>query len=112
MKVLAAGRESLLRPGQQAVVAGQGKELRIQLADIEQTLAWKNGIFQFNRTNLADAMRQLSRWYDVEVVYPNGIPDIKLGGKMKRDLSLSQVLDGLGELGVKFRIEGKKLIVL
>jgi hypothetical protein len=52
-------------------------------------------------------MRQLSRWYDVDVVYEKGVPDINLGGEMKRDLNLSQVLKGLGKMGVNFRIEGK-----
>ena len=103
-----AARE-ILKPGQQAQVAGGIKV--VENADLEQVMAWKNGEFQFDRTSLSAVMRQLSRWYDVEVVYEKGVPDIQFSGEMKRDLNLSQVLEGFGQMGVKFRIEGKKLIV-
>lgn len=102
----------ILKPGQQAIVSSGAQIKIVDNADIEQTLAWKNGAFQFNRTNLADAMRQLARWYDIEVVYEKGIPDIKFWGEMKRDLNLSQVLGVLRKMGVKFRMEGRRLIVI
>ena len=57
-------------------------------------------------------MRQLARWYDVDIVYESQVPSINFGGEMKRDLNLSQVLKGLGRMGVRFRIEGKTLFVL
>lgn len=106
-----------LAPGQQAQVeeARGGSPVFSRIvndADVEQVMAWKNGSFQFDNTPLSVVMRQLSRWYDVEVIYETGVPDIKLGGEMKRDLNLSQVLNGLKKLGVKTRIEGKKLMVL
>jgi len=107
----------LIRPGQQAqlensIVASSQRQLKVtDNIDLEQVMAWKNGSFVFNRTPLAGVLAQLSRWYDVEIVYEQGIPDIKLGGEMKRDLTLSQVLKGLGQLGVDFRIEGRKLFI-
>lgn len=119
VKVLKGKDQVILQPGQQAAVNRTNQnpvnlkipEIMIQTADIEQTLAWKNGAFQFNWTKLADAMRQIARWYDIEVIYEQGVPDIKLEGDIKRNLTLSQVLDILGELGVKYRIEGKQLII-
>lgn len=107
----------LLAPGQQAQVLEDKGNIKgfsriVSDADVEQVMAWKNGSFQFENTPLTVVMRQLSRWYDVDVVYEAGVPDIKLGGEMKRDLNLSQVLNGLKKLGVKTRIEGKKLMVL
>ena len=117
VKVKFSGDGIILKPGQQAIVvsAGQqqkGQGIKIQPADIEQTLAWKNGSFYLKHTPLAEALRQISRWYDVDVVYEKGIPAIFLGGEIKRDLSLSQMLDGLGAMGVSFRIEKKRLIVV
>ena len=56
-------------------------------------------------------MRQISRWYDVEVVFDKGIPDIRFGGKIQRNLKLQQIINGLEDAEVHFRIEGKKLIV-
>ena len=104
-----------LKPGQQAVVGVSARQLTVvDNADIEQALAWKNGVFQLERASLAEIMRQLARWYDIEVVYENSVPDIKLGGEIKRDLNLSQILSALGKMGVKCRIEegGKRLTVM
>jgi ferric-dicitrate binding protein FerR (iron transport regulator) len=107
----------ILKPGQQATVlppnlAKENKVITILPADIEQTLAWKNGTFQLAHTTLAETMRQLARWYDIEVVYEKGVPDIKLDGDVKRNLTLPQMLDVLNSLGVKLRMEGRRMIVL
>jgi len=74
-------------------------------------MAWKNGIFSFDNMPIDVAMRQLTRWYDIEVKYENGIPKLKLAGEMKRDLNLSQVLEALKELGLKYKMENRTLIV-
>jgi ferric-dicitrate binding protein FerR (iron transport regulator) len=94
-----------LKPGQ-AYVNG-----RVIKTDVDQDVAWKNGAFNFNNVTLKEAMRQLSRWYDVDIVYEGTAPDMTFVGEMGRDLTLGQVLKGLDVMGVKFRIEGKKLIV-
>lgn len=110
VKISKTGTNALLQPGQQASVTNNIEVTNS--ADIDEVMAWKNGYFMFNRADIKTVMNQLSRWYDVDVVYEKGIPNINLGGEMKRDLNLSQVLKGLGKIGVNFRIEGKKLIVL
>jgi transmembrane sensor len=97
--------EKILKPGQ-AYVNGS-----IIQTDVNQDVAWKNGILNFNNITLEEAMRQISRWYDVEVIYEKGIPKMKFGGEMGRDLTLGQVTKALSVMGVKFRIEGRKLIV-
>lgn len=101
-----------IRPGEQAVTIANKQPAIAGEVDTDQVMAWKNGLFQFNYTPMQSVFRELSRWYDIEVVYERGAPDIKLWGEMKRDLTLSQVLRGLGKIGVNFRIEGKKLIIL
>jgi ferric-dicitrate binding protein FerR (iron transport regulator) len=79
--------------------------------DIEQVMAWKNGLFSFNNRSFAEVMQLLARWYNVEVVYEGKIPDTPIRGEMGRDLKLSQVLQALKVMGVDYVIEGKKLIV-
>lgn len=109
VRVKAAGEESILVPGQEAVTAGR---LTVnQHANLAQAVAWKNGVFDFENASLETVMRQLSRWYDVEVVYENQVPAITFGGEMGRDLELKDVLEFLEGSGVRFRIEGRKLIV-
>lgn len=96
-----------LRPGEQLA----GKTV-IKHADVNKTLAWKNGYFNFEDIGLEEAMRQLARWYDIEVVYENGVPDVNFFGKMGRDLSLSEMLRLLKVSNIRFRQENRRLIVL
>jgi ferric-dicitrate binding protein FerR (iron transport regulator) len=107
----AAGQSIVLGPGQQARLE-QGQLKMIAGSDMEQVMAWKNGLFQFRRTDLATVMRQLARWYDLDVVYEGKVPDVRFDGKIPRDAMASQVLGVLEKNQVHFRIEGKRLIVM
>ncbi len=102
-----------LEPGQQAVISpsGEGGSVRSGI-DLEQVMAWKNGKFEFGEsTDLKDIMRQISRWYDVEIEYENNINQ-QFGGSISRQVSIAKVLEKFELTGkVKFRIEGKKVIV-
>ncbi|UYQ95765.1 FecR domain-containing protein [Chitinophaga horti] len=107
---VAAGSSSrILKPGQQASVTTNG--IMVQQADVSQVMAWKNGLFNFENATVKDVMNQLERWYDIEVVYENGVPDITFGGKMERGLSLSHVMRILEISKVKLRLEQRRLIV-
>lgn len=109
VRVKAAGGERILDPGQEAVADGQ---LSVNNnANLAQAVAWKNGVFHFENASLETVMRQLSRWYDVEVVYEKQVPALTFGGEMGRNLELKDVLEFLEGSGVHFRIEGRKLIV-
>jgi hypothetical protein len=100
-----------LKPGQQVQVNDQ---LKVDnTVNINQVVAWKEGTFNFDELGVEEVMRQLARWYNIEVVYERGIPSRKFYGEIGRNLNLSQVLEGLKLSGVNFRIEdGKRLIVL
>ncbi|MFX1708943.1 FecR domain-containing protein [Chitinophaga sp. CC14] len=103
---------AMLRPGQQAQINNELKMNIINNADVEMVVAWKNGLFRFDHAHLDEVLRQMSRWYDVGVVYENGVPDIIFSGEIKRDLNLSQALVVLEKMGVHYRIEGKKIIIM
>lgn len=97
--------ELTLKPGQ-AYIDG-----RIVTTNLERDLAWKNGVFNFEDRSLDEVMRALARWYDLEVIYPEGIPQIVFGGGLNRDLSLVQILKVLERSEVHFGLEGHRLIV-
>lgn len=100
----------VLLPGEQAVV---GQAITVDAhANTGQAIAWKNGIFNFHQAPLEVVMRQIARWYDVEVVYEKNIPAITFGGEMGRDLELKDVLEFLQESGVHFKLSGRKLTVM
>ncbi|WP_343674262.1 FecR domain-containing protein [Chitinophaga sp.] len=100
----------VLQPGQQAQV-DDGITVNSHI-NTAQVTAWKDGVFNFDDLGVEAVMRQLARWYDIEVVYEQGIPPTRFYGEIGRNLSLAQVLEGLKLSGVHFRIEGKRLIVL
>ena len=112
-------QSAMLEPGQQAVIAVQSSksnessQIQVQTVDVKKVMAWKNGLFQFDNADLKTVMRQLARWYDVEVVFERGAPVQEVFyGEMQRTLKLSQVLKILGSMQVHFRIEdGKRVIV-
>lgn len=103
----------VLKPGTQAQITEKETIKVVSNVETEQIVAWKNGIFNFDDIGLEDVMRQLERWYNIEVVYEKGVPDIVFWGKMERNLTLSTVLGILERSEVQFKIEeGRKLIVL
>jgi len=106
----------ILRPGQQAVATpggtAGGSSLRvIDAANMEKVLAWKNGYFQFDNSSVEEVLRQLSRWYDLDVTYTGEIPDKHYKGKIPRDLKASDMLRIIDASGVHFKITGKKIEV-
>jgi transmembrane sensor len=102
-----------LKPGQQASLTDAGKLYVTDNVNVEEAVAWKNGRFYFNSTPLPDVLRQVARWYDVDVKYQEAVSRaVTFSGEIGKDLNLSEVLDGLNDLGVRFKIEGKKLIVM
>jgi ferric-dicitrate binding protein FerR (iron transport regulator) len=105
-----------IQPGQQALyLSDQQKQTAIQVKndiDLSAIVAWKNGYFNFDNSDLKSVLRQLSRWYNVDVVYQGNIPKRVFGGEMQRDLNLSEVLKILEKNNVHFKIETDKLIVM
>ena len=95
----------LLTPGN-AYMGG-----KVTRTDVDKDLAWKNGVFNFHQVKLKNAMRQIARWYDVEVKYEGNVDRIELGGEIGRNLTLQQVLNGLQDKDLHFRLEGKILTV-
>lgn len=103
---------SLLKPGQQAEVKKNGDVHIINKADVEEAIAWKEGKFQFDRADIHMVMRQIARWYNVDVDYKGTISS-HFGGTISRNVNLSQVLNMLHLTGeVKFEVKDQKVLVM
>ncbi|MGX5687456.1 FecR family protein [Arcticibacter tournemirensis] len=99
-----------LTPGQQAVLAGS--VIEVKNGDIESAVAWKNGDFIFDG-NIENIMRQISRWYDVEVDFKGDISGEEFIGSVPRSGSLTEVLKALQLTGkVQFKVEGRRVTVM
>lgn len=102
----------ILKPGQQAQVGNDGKIRIIDHADLTEAIAWKDGKFQFDKADIHAVMRQVARWYDVDVAYQGKVSS-HFGGTISRDVKLSQVLNMLELTGeVKFEIKDRKVVVM
>lgn len=107
---------ALLTPGQQAIVAQSGNHgnvIRVvENADTEEAIAWKNGLIAANRATIKEALMQISRWYNVDLVFKNEIKEEDIRIRVPRTASLSGVLK-IFELSsrLRFEMEGDKLIV-
>ncbi|EHQ24904.1 FecR family protein [Mucilaginibacter paludis] len=116
VKVSALNQNIFLKPGEQSLVAypssSQPTALLIPDADINEAVAWQKGMFYFKRTGIATIMRQAARWYDMDVHFEGPVPDKYITGKIRRNVNASEMLKMLEYTGVKFNIQGKKVIVL
>jgi len=111
VRVDAAGGRVILKPGEQAVSQLGGSLTVRSSVDVDEAVAWKNGLFQFDRADIQTVMRQLARWYNVDVKFEGAVSPDRFWGKLPRDLNASQVLKVLQKEQVHFRIQGKTIIV-
>lgn len=100
----------ILKPGQQTKLNGTDLSV-ISNVNIEEVIAWKEGVFHFESADLESILREFSRWYDVDVMFEGEIPKERFFVIMSRKSSLSSVLKALQANDIKFRIESNRLIV-
>ena len=110
VKVSSGNVSGILKPGQQAKVKDNDINVQSDI-NIDQVMAWKNGYFSFEKAGITEVMRQIARWYNIEVAYDGEIPNERFGGELRRNSKLSSVLKVLEKSGVKFRIENNKVTV-
>lgn len=108
------GQRAILEPGQQAAIRHPSSAIAINNnIDLEEVMAWKNGEFNFGeQADIKTVMREISRWYDVDVEYRGTVTE-KIFGSVSRSVNVSKVLQLLERTGgVRFTIENKKVIVM
>jgi transmembrane sensor len=111
VKVQGDKESGILKPGEQSVINKNG-ELKVSVASVDEAMAWKNGYFKFNRVGIKYIMRQLSRWYDVDVMYDGRVKEDEFVGTIGRSENIVQALHLLELANVHFKIQDKNIIVL
>jgi transmembrane sensor len=106
--------KALIKPGETArITLGLANKIIVdEDLDTGDAVAWKDGYFQFNHSDIQTVMRQISRWYDVTVSYRGAVSSKDFGGAIQRNLSLSQVLHILEKSQLHFIINGKEVVVM
>jgi transmembrane sensor len=110
VKVATGNAQDVLVPGEQAIV-NQRNKIEVSQADIEEATAWKDGYFKFNKQDIRYIMRQLARWYDIEVVYEGDVSEDLYIGKIRRSENISEMLKVLELNQIRYEIKGKKITI-
>jgi ferric-dicitrate binding protein FerR (iron transport regulator) len=112
IKFVNGNTSHILHPGQQSQLTKDRTVNVVSKVDVDDVIAWKNGLFSFENAGIEAIMRQLARWYDVDVDFRGRTDDLFIA-EMNRNIKLSDVLKALELTGkIRFEIEGKKIIVM
>lgn len=101
---------TILKPGQQARIT-ENRMMTVDEVQLNEVMAWRNGLFHFSNATVPQIMRQLARWYDVEVRFEGTPPVRTFSGEIGRDLSLQQVLAILKSMRINYTVNNKQLII-
>jgi len=113
VQVAKNNKQTLIKPGQQATVQGTSDVIAVSEARIKEVMAWKNGYFIFNDEDIFSIMKQVSRWYDVDVEYKGNFGDQRFGGTFYRSKSINELLHHLERIGkIHFKIDEGRIIVM
>ncbi len=103
----------VIKPGEQGSLDEKEGHFTVSRPDLDEVLAWKEGEFKFSGQPIRTIMRQMARWYDVEVEYQGAPPVNLFNGDITRTQNASVLLDILETTKtVHFNIEGRKIIVI
>ena len=112
IKVSTGNENRFLTPGQQAITLKDNNSIQVKRdVNVEEVISWKNGQIQFENEDLQTIMRQISRWYDVNITYEGDIPNKIFTGKISRKSNLSELLKILKFEGVHFTQEGRSIVI-
>ncbi|SMC44820.1 FecR family protein [Pedobacter africanus] len=101
----------ILSPGQQAIF--DGYHISVDKADLKEAMAWKNGYFMFKDEDIYAIMNQISRWYNVDVVYMAKFDNKRFGGYVSRSKKITDLLNIMESTkGIHFKIEGRRVFVM
>lgn len=110
VRVEKGNNKATLIPGQQADCMKDEIKV-VKDVNIEEVMAWKNGIFYFNGAGVREIMQKLSRWYDLDIQIDKDVPDKKFDGKMYRNVNADEIFRILEEGGIHIKVIGKTVIV-
>lgn len=113
VKVINKNKSAIIVPGQQAIGKINQPVINIKQPNLEEVMAWKNGYFVFEDADIKSIMKELIRWYNVDIQYEGEITNQKFGGTFSKTKSITELLKYLETLGdVRFKIEGRRVIVM
>lgn len=111
IRITRGSEMATLTPGQQAITIFNNNGIKVKDVDTEEAIAWKNGYFHFSDNNIQEVMRQLARWYNVDIKYDGQLPSRSFSGEISRNVNASQILDILSFKKIHYKIEDKSIVI-
>jgi ferric-dicitrate binding protein FerR (iron transport regulator) len=112
VRITSGTQQVLLVPGEQGRMERATGKLSSSQVDVEQIIAWTKGKLCLVNSDFPVLMRQISRWYDVDVIFQGNPPNVHIGGFIHKDINLATVLEFLKGSGVHYTTEGKTITIL
>ena len=113
VRVVTVSSSLMLSPDEQACLPASTGRLTVSKPNMKEVLAWKEGRFRFDGANITTIMRQIARWYDVEIEYRGEAPSNEFNGSISRAEYVQKILHALERTGnVHFSLEGRKIVVM
>ena len=112
VNVFGNGASQLLKPKQQLRIGSEGAMNLLKNVDVDDVVSWKNGHFSLKGIDITELMRQVSRWYNVDIICRESPVKRKFGGSVSRDVSLNTLIDALKEYGVLCKLDDRTLTVI
>lgn len=111
VQVMKDGKTVSIKPGQQARLTSEGELVIVNNPNMNEVFAWTTGYFNFHGANIETIMRQVERWYDVDVVIEDKIGQLFMAEipRTVNAVDFFRILEATG--WVKFTIEGRKVTV-
>ncbi|MET6996869.1 FecR family protein [Chitinophaga defluvii] len=105
IRLLTGSNNKVLRPGMQGTIKAGNDEIAVSNVDVAEIIAWKEGLFNFNNLDMETVMRQIGRWYNMEIVYEGKKPEGHFSGIIDRNTNLAFILKSLELSGMRFKVE-------
>jgi transmembrane sensor len=109
VKVMSGGEIIVIAPGEQAISTSKG--LSKVDVNVSGATSWKDGFFNFEQSDIQTVMRQLARWYNLEVTYDGPVPTAKITGKVYRNADFSEALTVLRYLDIHYALKGRTITI-
>lgn len=112
IEIKKGNQKALMVPGQQASVNARSNGIDMkQIENMDAVVAWKNGNFQFEKSDLQTVMRQVTRWYNAEVNYNGPIPNKQYTGIIPRSVNVTKLIEMLAYSGIHCKVENNQITV-
>ncbi len=110
--VTAKGERAVLKPGQQALLSEE--KLSIRTVDIAYITSWMDGKFNFDNTTLEEISAQISRWYDVDIIFgEEHLKSIRFSGSIQKFRPLGDLIDRIeATSNARFSVKGNSIVIV